>query len=241
MLSNRQTAVAVGILFLTATATYLSADTIIRSALRRPDFLIATGMNASPLKIAALLALVCGVANVAIALLVYPLLKHHSVRLALGYIALRVGELGPILLYLITPLLLVALGAELLDGNMDRSAASHFGSLLQALYSVSLQMVFLFTGTSGTIFAYLLYRTRLVPRPIAVLGVIGYPLLIVGTILYMFHLIDFFQGVGLLFAWVVGLFELILPVWLIAKGFTHHSDGPRRPATAAGAPSEVGR
>ena len=235
MLSNRHTAVAVSILFLTATGTYFTADTLIRSALSRPDFLIAAGANAIALQTAALLALVCGIAGVAIALLVYPLLKHHSVRLALGYVALRVGELGPILLYLATPLLLVTLGAGLLDGSMDTSAANHFGSLLQALYAVSLRMVFLFTGMSGVIFAYLLYRTKLIPRQIAVLGLIGYPLLIVGTILYMFRLIDFFQGVGLLFAWVVGLFELILPLWLIVKGFTYE------PAAAAHAPSSASR
>jgi hypothetical protein len=80
-------------------------------------------------------------------------------------------------------------------------------------------MVFLFTGMSGIIFAYLLYRTRLIPRPIAVLGLVGYPMLVVGGILYIFHLIDFLRGVGLLFAWVVGLFELILPMWLIIRGF----------------------
>lgn len=219
MLSNRQTAVAVGILFLVATATYITADTILRSVLNRPDLLIAAAADAVALKSAALLALVCGIANVAIALLVYPLLKNHSVRLALGYVALRVGELGPILLYLVTPLLLVALGERLLDGSVDASAANHLGPLLQALYAVSLRMVFLFTGMSGITFAYLLYRTRLIPRPIAVLGLVGYPMLIVGAILYLFHLIDFLQGVGLLFAWVVGLFELILPLWLIIRGF----------------------
>ena len=219
MLSNRQTAVAVGVLFLTATATFLTADTLIRSALSRPDFLIAGAAHAVALKTAALLALVCGIANVAIALLVYPLLKHHSVRLALGYCALRIGELGPILLYLVSPLLLVALGERLLDGSVDASAARHFGSFLHALYAVSLRMVFLFTGMSGITFAYLLYRTSLIPRPIAVLGLVGYSMLLVGGILYIFDLIDFLQGIGLLFAWVVGLFELILPMWLIIRGF----------------------
>lgn len=224
MLSNRRTAVAVGVLFLTATATYLAADTIIRSALGRPDYLIAAAADAVALRTAALLALACGIANVAIALLVYPLLKHHSVRLALGYVALRVGELGAILLYMATPLLLTALGAGLLDGTVDDAAAHHLVPLLQALYAASLRMVFFFSGTSGVVFAYLLYRTKLVPRPIATLGLIGYPLLIVGTILYVFHLIDFLQGIGLLFAWVVGLFELILPAWLIARGFTEPVD-----------------
>lgn len=227
MLAHRQTAVAVGTLFLAATATFLTADTLIRSAMARPDVLIGAEANAVALKTAALLALVCGIANVAIALLVYPLLKHHSARLALGYVALRVGELGAILFYMATPLLLVALGERLLDSGGDTSGAIHFEFLLQALYAVSLRTIFLFTGMSGILFAYLLYRTDLIPRPIAVLGLIGYPLLVVGAILYMFDLIDFLQGVGLLFAWVVGLFELILPIWLIIRGFKRPAAGLR--------------
>lgn len=220
MLSSRQTAVTVGILFLGATATYLTADTLIRSALSRPDILIGAAADAVALRAAALLALVAGIAGIAIALLVYPLLKAHSERLALGYVALRVGELGPVLFFLATPLLLVALGTGLLDGSMAASSANHFGSLLQALHAMSFQIHSLLVGMSGMVFAYLLYRTKLVPRPIAVFGLVGYAMLIVGIVLYMFHLIDLLKGIGLLFAWVVGLFELILPLWLIVKGFS---------------------
>jgi len=71
------------------------------------------------------------------------------------------------------------------------------------------------------ILAYLLYRTRLIPRWIAILGVIGYPVLLIGTVFDLFNVIDVTQGAGLVFVVPGGLFELILPIWLLAKGFAH--------------------
>src|SRR5918998_854301 len=69
-------------------------------------------------------------------------------------------------------------------------------------------------GLGSIPFCYLLYRTRLIPRWMAVLGLIGYAALLIGGLLELFGLnlsmIHFAPG---------GLFELILPIWLIVKGF----------------------
>jgi hypothetical protein len=80
---------------------------------------------------------------------------------------------------------------------------------------------------AGGILAFLLYQTRLIPRWLAVLGVIAYPVLFVGAVLDMFDVVDVTQGAGLLAVIPGGLFELILPIWLLAKGFT-----TREPAAA---------
>jgi hypothetical protein len=224
MLSMRQTAVAVGVLFLTATATFLTADTLITSVLGNPDALVDPSAYGNVLKAAALLAFVDALAVVGIAVLLYPLLKRYSEPLALGYVGFRVAELAAVVLYLTVPLVLVALGEAGSGDTLDVSASQHFGSLLEAQYEVTLMVVFLLTSVSGVIFAFLLYRSRLVPRLLAILGLIGYFVLLVGTVLYMFRLIDLFQGAGTLVAGPVGLFELILPIWLIAKGFTHDPD-----------------
>ena len=79
--------------------------------------------------------------------------------------------------------------------------------------------------------ASLLYRSRLIARWIAILGVIGYPALFVGCVLDMFNVVDVAQGVGLIALLPGGLFELILPIWLIAKGFTFPDHGSGRLAT----------
>ena len=67
----------------------------------------------------------------------------------------------------------------------------------------------------------MLYRSKLIPRPLAVLGLIGYPVLLAGAVLAMFGVTDVTQGAGMLAMLPGGLFELILPIWLLAKGFSH--------------------
>ena len=54
------------------------------------------------------------------------------------------------------------------------------------------------------------------------LGVIGYPVFLLGSVLAMFNLINVTHGAGMLALVIGGLFELILPIWLFTKGFTSH-------------------
>jgi inner membrane protein involved in colicin E2 resistance len=112
---------------------------------------------------------------VGIAVLLFPLLKRYSESLALAHVGFRVAELAASLFYLAVPLLVIELGAGLRDGTVDASVSTSLGALLQAQYSVSIVMIYLVTSVGGMCMASLLYRSRLIPRPIAILGVIGYP------------------------------------------------------------------
>ncbi len=70
-------------------------------------------------------------------------------------------------------------------------------------------------GLGSLPFCYLLYRARLIPRSLSVLGLIGYAALFIGGLVGLFGLnlsmMHFLPG---------GIFELVLPIWLIVKGFT---------------------
>jgi len=221
MTSSRRTAAIIGLLFLTATVSFIAADALIKGVLDRPSFLIGASGDASALAAGTLLAFVDGLAVVGIAVLMFPFLRPTSEPLALGYVGLRVAELGVVLLYMVVPLVVLALGNGARDGTVDASASQSLGSLLTALRDVTLVLLYLFTGASGIIFASLLYRSRLVPRPLAVLGLIGYPVLLAGAALAMFGVTDVQQGAGMLAMLPGGLFELILPIWLLARGFSH--------------------
>jgi hypothetical protein len=218
--STRKTAVLIGLLFLTATVTFATAEALIRNVLDRPDFLTGAFEDANALAAAALLALVQGVAIVGIAVFFFPLLKRVSEPLALAYVGLRVAELAATLFYLATPLLVIKLGDGLRDGSVDPSASQPLGALLDSQQRVAILMIYLVTSVLGSILSFLLYRSRLVPRWIAVLGLIGYPVLLLGSILTTFDVTDATQGSGQVWLVLGGLFELILPIWLIAKGFT---------------------
>lgn len=217
--STRKTAVLVGLLFLTATVAFIIANALITGVLGRPDFLAGASTDVNALATGALF--VFGqFAVVGIAVLLFPLLKRHGEPLALAHVGFRVTELAASLFYLAIPLLALQLGAGLRAGTVDASASKSLGALLQAQHSVAIVMIYLVTSAGGMCMATLLYRSRLVPRWIATLGVIGYPVLLAGCILDMFNVADVTEGVGQLALVPGGLFELILPIWLLAKGFS---------------------
>lgn len=217
--STRPTAAMVGLLFLAATAAFIAANTLNTSVLNRPDFLTGAATDTPALATGALLVFgQFGV--VGIAALLFPLLKPHGEALALAHIGFRVTELAASLFYLAIPLLAIELGTRLRAGTIDASASSSLGALLHAQYSVAILMIYLVTSAGGLCMAVLLYRSRLIPRAIATLGLIGYPALLAGCVLDLFNLVDVTQGVGLVALVPGGVFELALPIWLLAKGFT---------------------
>ena len=151
-----------------------------------------------------LLMMCSGFAVVAIGLLMYPVLKQVNPTLAVWYPILRVVEC----------LVSAACGVYLL--TRLEVVPNH------------LLWVYVPTGVGGIILTYLLVVSRLVPRPIALLGLVGYGLLTVGVPLDLLGLLDMSEGAGLLLVVPGGLFELVfLPIWLITQGFS----APRSVAT----------
>jgi hypothetical protein len=218
--STRTTAVLVGLLFLTATAAFITANALNVGVLNRPDFLTGAAADTPALATGALLVLgQFGV--VGIAVLLFPLLKRYGESLALAHVGFRVTELAASLFYLAVPLLAIEFEAGLRAATIDPSASTSLGALLHAQYSVAILMIYLVTSAGGLCMAVLLYRSRLIPRPIATLGLIGYPALLAGCVLDLFNLADITQGAGLVALVPGGVFELLLPIWLLAKGFTY--------------------
>ncbi len=216
---SRKTAVFVGLLFLTATAAFIFAEAINSGMLSQPNFLAdASSQTTRWATVALLLFAQFGV--VGIAVLLFPLLKRHGESLALAHVGFRITELAASLFYLAVPLLAIELGARLRDGTVDESASWGLGALLQAQHSVAILMIYIATGAAGICMATLLYRSRLIPRWLAILGLITYPTLLAGSILDMFNVVDVTQGIGLVALVPGALFELILPIWLIVKGFS---------------------
>ena len=103
---------------------------------------------------------------------------------------------------------LVAVGVYFLTNN------AQWDAYMLAVYAVS--------GAAGLVLSSGLLTSRIVPRNLSMLGVVGYPVFLAGSILAMFNLIDITHGAGMLALVPGGLFELILPIWLFTKGFTFH-------------------
>jgi hypothetical protein len=164
---------------------------------------------------ATLIALIEGTATVGIALALYPILKGRHPALALGYAAMRIAELAiAVVGFGLGGLLLVTLSGAAANGASDT-----IGTLLVALRHWTLMLVYVYTAIGGLMLSYMLLRTRLVPRGFSVLGLIGYPMLLLAAVLDMLRIVDTVAGAGLIGLVPGGLFELLLPIWLFVRGF----------------------
>jgi len=152
--------------------------------------------NRMTLTIGTSLMMFSGFVIAAIGVLLYQVLKLTNSRLAVWVPAIRSIECVVALIF----------GTYLLTNS--QAVPNH------------LLWVYILAGAAGVILSYLLFTSRLVPRPIAALGFIGYALLLLGVPLGFAGVIDVNEGLGQALIIPGALFELIaLPVWLIAKGF----------------------
>jgi hypothetical protein len=183
-------AVTAGILFFVQMATAMAGTSLIQA-------FVDGDTGRGPLTAGVLLMTSSGVAVVGIGLLMYPVLKTVNDDLAIWYPVLRVAEFT----------VSAACGLYLL--NQLAVVPNH------------LLWVYVPTGAGGLILTYLLFTSRLVPRPIAILGIIGYAALSLGVPLDLLGVLDLNGGPGQVLLVPGGLFEaVLLPIWLIAKGFT---------------------
>jgi hypothetical protein len=214
---NRRTAVLVGALFLISTATFIVSNALITPLLASENVLAAIAGHRLLFIAATQIGLIEGVATVGIALALYPILKRQHPALALGYAGMRIAELAIAAVgFGLGGLLLVTLSGTATSGANGETV----GAVLVGLRHWTLMLVYVYTGVGGVMLSYMLLRTRLIPRPLSVLGLIGYPALLLAAVLDMLGVVDTVAGSGLVGLVPGGLFELLLPIWLFARGFS---------------------
>ena len=206
--SYRKTAVLVGVLFLSATATFA-----IGSALLTSYFSGESGQT-STLATGVLFEAISAIAVAAIGVLMWPIFKRYSARLGGGYAALRIGE----------ALMIISAGIYMLTTKND---FAHYDAF-----------IYVFTASAGLIFSYLLYVSGLIPRFLAVLGLIAYISLAIGIPVSLIGDVKLDAGLGLIFVAAGAVFELVVPLLLIFKGFSTGAKEPRLGGDHLSAPVE---
>jgi hypothetical protein len=214
--SYRMTARVVGVVYLAGFVVGIGGDILIRSILDVPNRLSTVPANSMLLAIGALLWLIAVVGDAAHGVLMFPVLKPHNERIAVGYLAARIMDAIFIAVMVLFVLIQIPLGSEYVK------AAAADASYLQALSTVTAQaqqyaynfgMITL--GVSGLMLCYTLYRARLVPRLLAIWGLVGYAIIFCGMVSEVMG-----SGLGLASSIPGGLWEVFIGVWLVAKGFS---------------------
>lgn len=213
--TNRTTAILVGALFLISYFGVFAGYALIGPLIESPEYLSQLNPHKTQVMIGVLLEIVNGIAVLAIAVLMYPLLKQYGEGLALGYIAFRVLECGMQVAMDMSPLALLTLSERYLENGA--TAAPQFeilGALYLAERDAASLMLLIFFVAGALLFYFLLYRSQLLPRFVSVWGIIALLLIVTMNVLDVRNM-----DVGMIFALPIMANEIILALWLIIKGF----------------------
>ena len=221
MTTNRRAAIFTGIMFIFATVSaMLAAFLFYPPILAGPDYLINAAGHRNQVVLGALmdLVLVCTAIGTAIGL--FPVLRPYGERIALGHLCFRFLEAVVITIGIVAILSLLTLSqAFVAAAAADASAYLVAGALLRAVYKWTFALgPLFFLGVNTFMYSALLYKSRLVPRPLAVWGLTGATLVFASAFLVLFGADQLSTPVVLL-AVPIGIFEMVFAGWLIVKGF----------------------
>ncbi len=218
---------AVGALFLLAFVIYATGGALVDSGSGGPDVLAGVADDRMRVSAGALLMVVNSAVVAAIGVLAFPVLKAHDEISAHAYLVGRAIEAVMLTVGVVFLLLLVPLAREYAQaGAGDASALPALAEVAKAGNRYSYQIAMMSVATVGLVFCRVLLRARLVPRFMAVWGLVGYGVFLAGALL---EVLGF--GVGVALSVPGGLFEIALGVLLVARGFP----AGRRPDSAGSA------
>ncbi|MEZ4633427.1 MAG: DUF4386 domain-containing protein [Caldilineaceae bacterium] len=221
---HRKAAIVVGLLYLIATtAGLLGMGVFTQPVLDAPDYLAQMAAQDNQILLGALCEMIMAVAVAGIAVAVYPVLQAHSPAIAVGYVVARLAEAMIFVIDVICLLVLLTLGQAFVAADAMNVAYFHtLGEILLAVRDWSGHAVLdvAVFPLGAMLFYALLYRARLVPRWLSGWGLVAAPLYWLAGILVMFHLLTPLSTLHIALQAPLGLQELALAGWLIARGFT---------------------
>jgi hypothetical protein len=215
MSADRKAAVWVGVLFIIGTVALVLRLVVTPDAVRTgPAYLSEVAAQPNQVAIGALFILLSAFALAMVPVVFWPVGKRYNETLAMGYVVFR-GALETVV-YMISALgwlLLIALSTE-------PDAAPLAGFVRSADTVIWNQLVAIPFVLGALMFYVLLYQSRLVPRWLSTWGLVGTALYIVAPLGSMFELsLGFFMA-------PLALQEMVMAVWLIAKGFNSSAIAP---------------
>lgn len=222
----RSAAVTAGVLFIVATVASVAGSALSGAALDRPLSLASLSEDASRVDAGLLLQLIAAGASVGIALALYPVLRTWGRGLSLGSVVFRTMEALLYIVAVVGALSLVSVAERSSGAGVTQRVSSQGvgDALLDVRDQANLAAVMAFS-VGALMYYYLLYRSRLVPRWLSGWGILAIILTLVACLLALFGHHPVTSYIPLMLP--IAAQEIVLAVWLIAKGFTRASPGAR--------------
>jgi hypothetical protein len=210
-----------GVLFLITFLTSIPAALVLYvPVLTDPNYIVGDGGADNSVFLGASLELILIIANIGTAVVLFPILKRVSEIGALGFVTARVIECAFIAVGILSLLTLVTLRQEA-AGAADAGSLVAVGSALVALHDWTFLLGpgFVVGVGNGLLLGYLMYRSGLVPRRMAMLGLVAGPVLCASGIAIMFGVFEAGSVWQIIATIPEFVWELSLGIWLIVKGF----------------------
>jgi Domain of unknown function (DUF4386) len=195
--------------------TFVSVPTLaLYGPVKGAHYIVGSGPDTRAM-FGALLEIIVALAGIGTAVTLFPLLKKQNEGFALGLVAARILESATIFVGVAFLLSIVTLRRD--GAGADALVTGH---ALVALYNrIFLLGQSFMPAICDLLLGFLLYQSRLVPRRLSRIGIVGGPLLLLGYLAVLFGLIEQHGPLAGLSALPVAVFEFSLGVWLIVKGF----------------------
>ena len=251
MTSTRRLALAAGVFYLLTFIFSIPAYFLYEPVLTDPAYIVGSGGADTRIILGAIFEMLCAVAGIGTAVAVYPIIRRQSEAASLGFVTTRVYEAAVMLIGVTALLAIVSMRQDGVAVGSDVAATTAIGQMLVAVrdHTAHLGPGFV-PALNALCFGYALYRSRLVPRIIPTLGLIGAPLLLTSVLGRMLGLLpegSAFDAIALapIFFW-----ELSVGIWMTFKGFNaaalatlgfaSHGPAATTPAASARAVAEGG-
>jgi Domain of unknown function (DUF4386) len=216
--SMRKTALVAGILYLITFISSIPAVFLLGPVLSDPNYILGAGADSQVIG-GAFLDLVNAIAAIGTAVALFSIVRRQNEGFALGFVTARMFEAAVIVVGVVSILAVVTLRQAGATGA-DAASLVTTGRALVAIRDWTFLLgPSLVPGVNALLLGYLMYRSRLVPRLIPTLGLIGGPLLIssaVGTMFGVNDAVSVWSGIATL---PIFLWELFLGLWMTFKGF----------------------
>jgi hypothetical protein len=214
----RRIALVAGLLYLITIVTSIPALALYNSVLNDSGYITGPGPDTGVLW-GGFLEVICAFACIGTAVVLFPVVKRHGEAVALGFVAARVLE-AAIIVAGITSLLAIVTLRQSATAGADGDSLVTTGTALVAIHNWTFLLGPGFIpAVNALLLGSLLYRSRLVPRVIPVMGLIGAPLLLLSATAVLFGLYPQVSVLSGMSAVPIFLWEGALGLWLVIKGF----------------------
>jgi hypothetical protein len=221
MNSIRKSAIIIGVLFIAAAVFSILGLVSYSPILNNPEYMTVGPTSENQIVLGAIFEMITAVTVAGTAIAFFPILRKRNETIALGYAGGRLLEAVLIIIGLVSILTLLALRQEFASGAvLDASSLQTADKLLRSTHGWTFILGPNFMlGINTLLYSSVLYRTRLIPRALATLGLVGVVSVFVAAWLELFGVIDQVSAWGAVMALPVGVYEITLAVYLIVKGF----------------------